>query len=59
MDSDLKQALAQLLAARTAPPGTEVNLPEELIVNIVRASQTRGTGDGTKNWGTWDGTILM
>ena len=30
------ECLEKLLACRTAPPGTEVNLPEEAIIKIVR-----------------------
>lgn len=36
---ELDSALAQLLSVKNSPPGTEVNLPEELIIKIVRAAR--------------------
>jgi len=39
MDADVDQAIKSLLSVKSSPPGTEVNLPEELIVKIVRAAR--------------------
>ena len=39
IQADVNSALSQLLSVKSSPPGTEVNLPEELIVKIVRASR--------------------
>ena len=36
---DVDGAIAQLLSVKNSPPGTEVNLPEELIIKIVRAAR--------------------
>lgn len=38
-DSEIDNAIKSLLSVKTAPPGTEVNLPEETIVKIVRAAR--------------------
>ena len=37
--SDVDGAIEQLLSVKKAPPGTEVNLPEELIIKVVRAAR--------------------
>eukprot|EP01031_Cornospumella_fuschlensis_P050073 gene50073-61281_t len=39
MDTDVDTAIKSLLAVKNAPPGTEVNLPEDLIVKLVRAAR--------------------
>lgn len=39
MDTEIDQAIKQLLSVKNSPPGTEVNLPEELIVKLVRAAR--------------------
>ena len=37
--ADVDGAIEQLLSVKNAPPGTEVNLPEELIIKVVRAAR--------------------
>mmetsp|Transcript_25791 Transcript_25791/g.43279 ORF Transcript_25791/g.43279 Transcript_25791/m.43279 type:complete len:306 (+) Transcript_25791:132-1049(+) len=39
MDAEVEQALKQLLSVKNSPPGTEVNLAEDLIVKLVRAAR--------------------
>jgi len=39
MNTEVDGAIAQLLSVRNAPPGTEVNLSEDLIVKLVRAAR--------------------
>lgn len=39
MDTEVDQALKSLLSVRNSPPGTEVNLSEDLIVKLVRAAR--------------------
>jgi len=39
LESDVDLAIRQLLSVKGSPPGTEVNLPEELIVRIVRSAR--------------------
>jgi serine/threonine-protein phosphatase PP1 catalytic subunit len=39
MDLDIDNAIKLLLSVKNSAPGTEVNLPEELIVKIVRAAR--------------------
>jgi serine/threonine-protein phosphatase PP1 catalytic subunit len=39
MDAEVDQAIRSLLSVKSSPPGTEVNLSEELIVKIVRAAR--------------------
>jgi serine/threonine-protein phosphatase PP1 catalytic subunit len=38
-DSEVDNAIKTLLSVKSSPPGTEVNLPEDLIVRIVRAAR--------------------
>jgi serine/threonine-protein phosphatase PP1 catalytic subunit len=38
-DSDVQSALKMLLSVQNSAPGTDVNLPEELIISIVRGSR--------------------
>lgn len=40
MELDLDEAINQLLSALGHPPGTEVSLPEEVLIKIVRASRS-------------------
>lgn len=40
MDLDLDDAIAQLLSVKNSAPGTEVHLPEEQIIKIVRAARS-------------------
>jgi serine/threonine-protein phosphatase PP1 catalytic subunit len=40
MDIDLDDAITQLLSVKNSPPGTEVHLPEEQIIKIVRAARS-------------------
>ena len=37
--AEVDRAIAQLLSVKDSPPGTEVNLPEDLIIKIVRAAR--------------------
>ncbi len=39
MEAEVDSAVKMLLSVRTATPGTEVNLPEETIVKLVRAAR--------------------
>eukprot|EP01038_Epipyxis_sp_PR26KG_P012123 gene12123-16230_t len=38
-EADIDNAIKTLLSVKNSPPGTEVNLPEDLIVKIVRAAR--------------------
>eukprot|EP01040_Poterioochromonas_malhamensis_P007346 gene7346-7927_t len=38
-DNEIDQAIKSLLAVKSSPPGTEVNLPEDLIVKVVRSAR--------------------
>mmetsp|Transcript_24824 Transcript_24824/g.34056 ORF Transcript_24824/g.34056 Transcript_24824/m.34056 type:complete len:309 (+) Transcript_24824:52-978(+) len=37
--ADVDNAIKSLLSVRTMPPGTEVNLPEDLIIRVVKAAR--------------------
>eukprot|EP00598_Pedospumella_elongata_P006227 CAMPEP_0184983522 /NCGR_PEP_ID=MMETSP1098-20130426/12696_1 /TAXON_ID=89044 /ORGANISM="Spumella elongata, Strain CCAP 955/1" /LENGTH=305 /DNA_ID=CAMNT_0027507349 /DNA_START=169 /DNA_END=1086 /DNA_ORIENTATION=- len=39
MDTEVDQAIRSLLSVKNSPPGTEVNLSEDLIVKLVRAAR--------------------
>lgn len=39
MDLELDQAIKELTSVKNSPPGTEVNLPEDQIIKIVRAAR--------------------
>ena len=39
-DIDIDGAITALLAVKNSPPGTEVNLPEDQIIKIVKAART-------------------
>mmetsp|Transcript_40950 Transcript_40950/g.81459 ORF Transcript_40950/g.81459 Transcript_40950/m.81459 type:complete len:306 (-) Transcript_40950:295-1212(-) len=39
MENEVDQAIRSLLSVKSSPPGTEVNLSEDLIVKIVRAAR--------------------
>ena len=39
MDLEVDNAIKSLLAVRNSPPGTEVNLPEDVIIRIIRQAR--------------------